>query len=144
MEIKDLNPNQALKDLLIGKVNITLSESESRTVAIYKQGERPNVDLGDEFIDVLNNGIISSTTKPFGMFKGNLAVTLYCKANADGTAKLKRINSMLSQVESLVKDKKSGDYFFEFVPNNVITPITVDSTSGYAILVVNISWYTLQ
>lgn len=144
MNIKDLQPDKALKDLLDGKVEIALSATESRIAKVYKQGERPNTDLGDEFIDILYNGTIRSVTKPLGLYRGNLAITLYCKAQTDGTAKDKRINSMLSQVESLSNGKVNGKFFFEVNEDNIITPITINTTTGYATMVVNITWHTTE
>jgi hypothetical protein len=144
MYIKDLQPDQALKDLLEGKVKIALSTNESRIAKVYKQGERPNVDLGDEFLDILYNGTIMSMTKPLGAYRGNLAITLYCKANTDGTAKFNRINSILSQVEALCKGKISGKFFFDINEDNIITPITINATTGYATIVVNVVWHTTE
>ena len=144
MNIKDLQPDQALKELLDGKVEIALSASESRIAEVYRQGERPNTDLGDEFVDILHNGVIRSMTKPLGLYRGNLAVTIYCKAQTDGTAKFNRINSMLSQVESLVKCKSSGKFFFEINEDNIITPITTNATTGYSTIVLNIDWHTTE
>lgn len=144
MNIKDLQPDQALKELLDGKVQIALSASESRIAEVYRQGERPNTDLGDEFVDILHNGVIRSMTKPLGLYRGNLAVTIYCKAQTDGTAKFNRINSMLSQVESLVKCKSSGKFFFEINEDNIITPITTNATTGYSTIVLNIDWHTTE
>ena len=83
-------------------------------------------------------------TKPFGLYRGSLAVTIYCKAQTDGTAKFNRINSMLSQVESLVKCKSSGKFFFEVNEDNIITPITTNATTGYSTIVLNIDWHTTE
>ena len=108
--LSQLHPDKALKDLLDGNVEIAISSSESRIAKVYGQGERPNTNLGDEFIDVLYNGAIRAMTKPMSVYRGNLAITLYCKAQSDGTSKSNRLNSMLSQVESLVNNKASGKY----------------------------------
>ena len=142
--LSQLQPDKALKDLLDGNVSIAISSSESRIAEVYRQGERPNTDLGGEFIDVLYNGTIRAMTKPMGVYRGNLAVTLYCKAQSDGTAKFNRINSMVSQVESLVNCKSSGKFFFEINPSNVITPMTYNSATGYITMTINIEWNTTE
>ena len=142
--LAELHPDKALEALLEGNVSIAISASESRIAEVYRQGERPNTDLGDEFIDVLPNGVSRAMTKPMGVFRGNLAVTLYCKAQSNGTAKENRINSMLSQVESLVNSKVSGKFFFEITPSNVITPMTYNSTTGYTTITINIEWNTTE
>lgn len=142
--LADLNPDQALEILLEDNVTIAVSASESRVAEVYRQGERPNTDLGDEFIEVLPNGVIRAMTKPMGVFRGNLAVTLYCKAQSNGTAKFNRIKSMLSQVESLVNAKSSGVFFFEINPSNVITPMTYNSATGYTTMTINVEWNTTE
>lgn len=142
--ISQLQPDKALKDLLDGKVEIAISSSESRIAKVYGQGERPNTGLGDEFIDVLYNGTIRAMTKPMGVYRGNLAITLYCKAQSNGTTKKNRINSMLSQVELLVNNKASGKYFFSIPLNNVITPISYNAATGYTTMVVNIEYHTTE
>lgn len=142
--LSELHPDKALEALLEGKVSIAISASESRIAEVYRQGERPNTDLGDEFIDVLPNGVVRAMTKPMGVYRGNLAVTLYCKAQSDGTAKENRINAMLSQVESLVNCKSSGKFFFKITPSNVITPMTYNSATGYTTITINIEWNTTE
>lgn len=142
--LAELHPDKALEALLQGNVSIAISASDSRIAEVYRQGERPNTDLGDEFIDVLPNGVVQAMTKPLGVYRGNLAVTLYCKAQSDGTAKFNRINSMLSQVESLANYKSSGKFFFKITPSNVITPMTYNSATGYTTMTINIEWNTTE
>lgn len=144
ISLSQLEPDKALKDLLDGKVEIAISSSESRIAKVYRQGERPNIDLGDEFIDVLYNGTIRAMTKPMGVYRGNLAITLYCKAQSDGTAKFNRITSMLKQVELLVNNKASGKYFFAIPLNNIITPMSYNAATGYMTMVVNIEYRTTE
>lgn len=142
--LAELHPDKALEALLQGNVSIAISASESRIAEVYRQGKRPNTDLGDEFIDVLPNGVVQAMTKPLGVYRGNLAVMLYCKAQSDGTAKFNRINSMLSQVESLANCKSSGKFFFKITPSNVITPMTYNSATGYTTITINIEWNTTE
>lgn len=144
IRLEDLQPDQALKTLLEGKIEIALSEDNSRIAQIYKQGERPSTIAGDEFIEILHNGVIRSMTKPFGFYRGNLAIMLYCKAQSNGVAKFNRINSMLNQVESLCNGKSSGKFFFAINEDNIITPVSINSTTGYATIVVNIAWHTTE
>lgn len=144
ISLSELHPDQALKALLEGNVSIAISADESRIAEVYRQGERPNTDLGDEFIEILPNGVVRAMTKPMGVYRGNLAVTLYCKAQSNGTAKENRINSMLSQVELLVNCKSSGKFFFEINPSNVITPMTYNSATGYTTTTLNVEWNTTE
>lgn len=144
IKLSELHPDKALEMLLEGNVSIEISEEESRVALIYRQGERPNTDLGDEFIEILPNGVVRAMTKPMGVYRGNLAVILYCKAQSDGTAKENRINSMLSQLESLVNCKSSSKFFFEINPSNVITPISYNSATGYTTMTLNVEWHTTE
>lgn len=142
--LSELHPDVALKSLLEGNVSIAISDDESRIADIYRQGERPNVDLSDEFIEILPNGVIQSMVKPMGLYRGNLAVMIYCKAQSDGTAKFNRINSILGQVERLVHCKSNGKYFFEINLANLITPFTYNSSTGYTSMILNVSWNTTE
>lgn len=144
MKIKDLIPDEVLVGLLDGKVTVQSSETEIRTICVYGQSKQPNKDVDDEFINVLNNGVVHSITKPLGLFAANLALTVYCKSNSDGTAKTKRIRQIVSQCVELVNEKSSQGFFFELDPANVITPTTVNLTDGYATTVLNVAWHTTQ
>lgn len=141
--ISKIAPDKALVSLIDGEIKIDISADEYRVVPIYRQGSRPNTDSEEEFIEVLNNGIIRAITKPIGLYKGNLAVVVYCKALADGTAKFNRIESILSQLEQLVNCNVGEDVYFEVDSNNLITPLTYDSESGYSIVILNIEWHSI-
>lgn len=144
MNLSELTPDTALAALLDGKVEVQISATASRMVKVYAQAEQPQTGLADEFISVFYNGTVRSITKPIGIFRGNIALTLYCKSNSDGTAKRKRIASMIAQVVELVNSKVADSFFFELDPANVITPTTVNLTNGYATTVLNVEWSTVQ
>lgn len=144
MNLSDLTPDIALAALLDGKVEVHISETKKLAVKAYVQAEQPQTGLDDEFISVFYNGTVRSITQPIGVFRGNLALTLYCKSNSDGTAKRKRIASMIEQVVELVNEKTSRGFFFELNPTNVITPTTVNLTNGYAITILNMDWSTVH
>lgn len=144
IKLTELQPDKALQDLLKDNIEVNVSDTESRIIEVYRQGERPNVDLGEEFIDVLRNGVIRSTTTPMGVCKGNLAVTIYCKAQSNGVSKFNRINSILDQLEVLIHRKLSGKFFFEINIDNVITPMIYNETTGYTTLSLNVEWYTTE
>lgn len=144
MNLSDLTPDIALAALLDGKVAVQTSATASRTVKVYAQAEQPQTGLADEFISIFYNGTVRSITKPIGIFRGNIALTLYCKSNSDGTAKKKRIASMVERCVELVNSKTSQDFFFSLDPTNVITPTTVNLTNGYATTVLNVEWRTIS
>ncbi|WP_290437747.1 hypothetical protein [Muribaculum intestinale] len=144
MNLSELTPDTALAALLDGNVEVQTSEKSSRKVRTYAQAEQSQTGLADEFISVFYNGTVRSLTRPLGIFRGNLAITLYCKSNSDGTAKKKRIASMIEQCEFLVNGTSLFGFYFELDPSNVITPTTVNLTNGYAITVLNVKWNTIH
>lgn len=140
MNLSDLTPDTALAALLDGRIVVQTSATTSRVAKVYAQAEQPQTGLADEFISVFYNGVVRSLTKPIGIFRGNLALTLYCKSNSDGTAKRKRIASMVERCVELVNGKTSQGFFFELDPANVITPTTVNLTTGYSTTILNVKW----
>lgn len=144
MTISELTPDMALAALLDGKVEVQTSETKKSVVKSYAQAEQPQTGLDDEFISIFYNGTVRSITHPIGVFRGNLALTIYCKSNSDGTAKRKRIASMIEQTVKLVNCKTAQGFFFKLNPANIITPTTVNLTNGYATTVLNVEWHTTK
>lgn len=140
MKLSELNPDIVLASLLSGEVRVQTSTSADRKVKAYAQAEQPQNITADEFILILNNGIISSKTQPIGLLSGNLALTIYSKSNSNGTAKRNRINSMIDQCVEIVDKCSAEGFFFELSPTNIITPTTVNLTNGYATTVLNVKW----
>lgn len=138
--IADLNPDVALAALLDGKVTVQTSATESHTIRAYADEERPNKNLSDEFIDVEWNGGAQSLTEDPALFKGNLMMTIWCKAQTDGRAKKKLVRQIVSQVAPLVHRKVSQGFVFNFAPTNVITPTTTNLTTGYSTTILNVKW----
>lgn len=144
MTLSELTPDMVLATLLDGKVEVQTSATKKSAIKVYAQAEQPQNGLGNEFISVFYNGTVRSITRPLGVFRGNLALTLYCKSNSDGTAKRKRIASMIEQAVEFVNGKTSHGFFFELNPASVITPTTVNLTNGYATTVLNVEWHTTK
>lgn len=137
-----INPDEKLKLWLDDQITVQVSDTESRKVLVYHQGSRPNTDLPDEFIEVLFNGNVRSRTKPIGFLEGNLAVTIYCKANADGTAKFNRVKSIEKQLAELVSNKVTGGFFYELNLDSVIVPLQINTAIGYSTKTLNVAWHT--
>lgn len=138
--IADLNPDVALAALLDGKVTVQTSATQSHTIRAYADEERPNKNLADEFIDVEWNGGAQSLTEDPALFKGNLMLTIWCKAQTDGRAKKKLVKQIVSQVAPLVHRKVSQGFVFSFDSANVITPTTTNLTTGYSTTILNVKW----
>ena len=83
----NINPDVVLAALLDRKVSVQTSATESYAIRAYADEERPNKGVADEFIDIEWNGSARSLTRPLGLFRGNLALVIWCKARADGRAK---------------------------------------------------------
>lgn len=138
--IADLNPDVALAALLDGKVSVQTSATQSHTIRAYADEERPNKNLANEFIDVEWNGGAQSLTQPLGLYRGNLLLTIWCKAQTDGRAKKKLVKQIVAQVENLVNGVKADGFIFTFDPLQVITPTTTNLTTGYSTTILNVQW----
>lgn len=141
INIADIRPDAELKQLLEGKITIKkAADADYTPIEVYQQGERPNTKLENEFIDININGVVRAKLQPLGLFYGNLAVSVYCKTYDNGAVNQIRVNSIVSQLEEYLKYRKSGRYFFELNPQNIITPTTINVTSGYSVTVLNVEW----
>lgn len=138
--IAELNPDAVLASLLDGKVTVYTSKTESHVIRAYADEERPNKNLGNEFIDVEWNGGAQSLTKDPALFRGNLMLTIWCKAQTDGRAKKKIVKQIVSQITPLVHNEVSQGFVFTFDPTNVITPTTTNLTTGYSTTILNVKW----
>lgn len=142
MNISEINPDAQLKSLLEGKVYVQISAEDSRLVQVYKQGERPNIEIPEEYLEILQNGPIRSKTLQMGVLEGALALAVSIKSNDDGTVKLNRLNSVIRQIEGLVGNQSSESFFFYFNTDNIITAPSVNLTSGYSTAILNVMWHT--
>ena len=139
MTIAELTPDTALAALLDGKVTV---DKNAKVVKVYAQGEQPNVGVDKDYITVVNNGVITSRTKPLGLFTGNLALSVNSKLNNDRTIKLSRMRKLVAQCAEIVNGATSQGFFFEFDATNVITPPTPNDSTGYATTILNVAWHT--
>lgn len=138
--IADLNPDVVLASLLDGKVRVQTSATKSHAIRAYGDGERPNKGVGDEFIEVAWNGGARSLTEDPALFRGNLLLTIWCKAQTDGRAKKKLVRQIVGQVAPLVHRRVRDGFVFTFDPSNVITPTTTNLTTGYSTTILNVEW----
>lgn len=137
MKASELTPDVALKSLLDGNV-----KADRKKLKVYAHGELPNTDLGDDFLSIKRNGVVRSMTKPIGVFRGSIALIVYCRSNTNGTSKMSRSRLLSKQCEDLVNCKVSDDYYFELNANNPITATTNNLASGYSTTVLNVEWHT--
>lgn len=140
MKPSELNADLSIATLLKGNVKVQTSAKASRAVAVYAQGQQPQTDLADEFIICEPNGKISSLTQPVGIYTGNVALTMYCKCNADGTIKRNRVLSMVEQCTELLHGQSADGFYFGLNADNVIMPMTTNLINGYASMALNVEW----
>lgn len=138
--IADIYPDVVLASLLDNKISVQTSKTESHTIRVYADEDRPNTNLDSEFIDVEWNGGAESLTEDPALFRGNLLLTIWCKSQADGRAKKKLIRQIVSQLTPLVHRKTLQGFVFTFSPTNVITPTTSSFTTGYSTTILNVKW----
>ena len=143
MRPSEIRPDLALKRLLEGNIILQKSETEFADVKVYAQGERPNDGLDSEFVEILLNGSVRSVTKPMGLLRGNIALAVYVKTYDDSSVFQYRVDALLKLIEEKVSPSTSENYFFEINPDNIITPTTVNVTSGYSTTILNIEWHTV-
>lgn len=143
MRPSEIRPDIALKKLLEGNLILQRSETDFVDVKVYAQGESPNDGLDSEFVEILLNGSIRSVTKPIGLLRSSIALVVYVKTYDDGSVFQYRVDSLLKLIEEKVSNIVSGDYFFEINPDNIITPTTVNVTTGYSTTILNIQWHTV-
>lgn len=143
MRPSEIRPDLALKTLLDGQIVLRKSATESVVIDMYAQGERPNTGLASEFVEILFNGAVRSLTKPIGVLRGNVVVSVYVKSYEDGSVFQYRVDSIMKQIEEKVSNAMAGNYFFEINPDNIITPTTTNIASGYSTTILNIEWHTV-
>lgn len=143
MRPSEIRPDLSLKALLDNNIVLQKSETESVVVKVFAHGERPNTGLASEFIEILFNGTIRSITKPVGVLRGNIVVSVYVQSYEDGSVFQYRVDSIMEQLEEIISEKVKDNYFFEMNPNNLITPTTTDIISGYSTTVLNVQWHTI-
>lgn len=143
MRPSEIRPDIALKKLIEGKIILQRSETEFADIKVYAQGERPNDGLNTEFVEIMINGLVRSVTKPLGFLKGSLALTIYVKAYDDGSVFQYRVDHILKLIEEKVSNSTSEGYYFEINPNNIVTPTTVNVSTGYSTTILNIEWHTV-
>ena len=113
MRPSKIRPDLALKSILDKQIVLQKSATESVAIKTYAQGEKPNTELDDEFIEIQFNGAIRSKTKPIGVLSGNLIVAIYVKSYEDGSVFQYRVDSILEQLEQKVSGLTVDGFFFK-------------------------------
>lgn len=142
MSLATLNPDVVLAEALNDNVIVNTSDTEFHTIKAYPANKQPNKDLPKEYLNVYQNGIIQSKTKPIGLYYGNLALAIFVETQSDGTAKTNRIRQIIEQCEAMVNERSYSGFHYQLDPANVITPTTPNINTGYTTTILNIEWHT--
>jgi len=123
------NPASALKDALVTK---------GVTTTIYINGETPTSKLPDEFIEIVQNGAMSSIGSKLGCASLNLMVSISVKLLSTGGANFVRENVILGVFQSLFEGTivKSG-YSFTVDRSRMVYQ-GKNINSGYSTKILNI------
>lgn len=139
MNIADLNPDVVLAGLLNNRVEVQTSARTGYNIRCYADGKQPNKGVADEFLSIIWNGAARSRTQEGNCYIGDLALTIFCKTQADNTVKTQRIRQILGQIQKLASGVSVDGFFFHVDPQQVITSTYTDST-GYSRTTVNVEW----
>ena len=141
-KISEITPDTVLAGMLDNAVIVTTSKTQNHSVRAYGDGETPNTISDDEFISIGWNGNVQSVTFPVNIYKGNLILSIYVKTQSDGRVKKHITAQIVERCVRLIDGKAKGGYCFTLNPSNVITPTTVNLTTGYSTKILNVEWHT--
>lgn len=141
-KISEITPDTVLAGMLDNAVIVTTSKTQNHSVRAYGDGETPNTISDDEFISIGWNGNVQSVTFPVNIYKGNLTLSIYVKTQSDGRVKKHITAQIVEMCVRLIDGKAKDGYCFTLNPSNVITPTTVNLTTGYSTKILNVEWHT--
>jgi hypothetical protein len=141
-KISEITPDTVLAGMLDNAVIVTTSKTQNHSVRAYGDGETPNTISDDEFISIGWNGNVQSVTFPVNIYKGNLILSIYVKTQSDGRVKKHITAQIVERCVRLIDGKAKEGYCFTLNPSNVITPTTVNLTTGYSTKILNVEWHT--
>lgn len=141
-KISEITPDSVLAGMLDNAVIVTTSKTQNHSVRAYGDGETPNTISDDEFISIGWNGNVQSVTFPVNIYRGNLILSIYVKTQSDGRVKKHITAQIVERCVRLIDGKAKEGYCFTLNPSNVITPTTVNLTTGYSTKILNVEWHT--
>ena len=141
-KISEITPDTVLAGMLDNAVIVTTSKTQNHSVRAYGDGETPNTISDVEFISIGWNGNVQSVTFPVNIYRGNLILSIYVKTQSDGRVKKHITAQIVERCVRLIDGKAKEGYCFTLNPSNVITPTTVNLTTGYSTKILNVEWHT--
>ena len=137
-----IHPDVELRDLLQGNIVVGQAGGGTALVKVYCNAEAPTSSLPNDFICIQQNGSASTLGTNIQFASGYLMLILYSKMNDDGSAKMNRINNILTQFDELLEGANTANYFYRFDSDRIIMPTTTDQSSGYSTTILNLRWTT--
>jgi hypothetical protein len=134
MKISDITPKEGLKQLLI---------NAGVTTTIYANNDMPTTGLPNEFIYIVQNGLITSYTKELSYSLSTLSVSLSVKLLSTGATNIVKEKILLGNIESSIHRKSLDDNYFEFDLTNLMSD-SRNIVAGYSTKIINIQVKTYK
>lgn len=134
MKISDITPKEGLKQLLI---------NAGVTTTIYANNDMPTTGLPNEFIYIVQNGLITSYTKELSYSLSTLSVSLSVKLLSTGATNIVKEKILLGKIESSIHRKSLEDNYFEFDLTNLMSD-SRNIVAGYSTKIINIQVKTYK
>lgn len=122
-------PDIALKDLL---------EKSGVTETIYGIGQLPKTGMPDSFIEIMQNGPISSNASQMGVGRCVLSLVVTVKLLTTGSRNVKKENLIISKFQNLFNPAKVHQGFIFSLDKRNLVFSGKDLVSGYSTKIVNI------
>lgn len=134
MKLSDITPKEGLKQLLI---------NAGVTTTIYANNDMPTTGLPNEFIYIVQNGLITSYTKELSYSLSTLSLSLSVKLLSTGATNIVKEKILLSKIESSIHRKSLDDNYFELDLTNLMSD-SRNIVAGYSTKIINIQVKTYK
>lgn len=134
MKLSDITPKEGLKQLLI---------NAGVTTTIYANNDMPTTGLPNEFIYIVQNGLITSYTKELSYSLSTLSVSLSVKLLSTGATNIVKEKILLGKIESSIHRKSLDDNYFELDLTNLMSD-SRNIIAGYSTKIINIQVKTYK
>jgi len=127
-----IDPQTPLKDLILAK---------GVTQDIYVNNETPSSDLPKHFLEIAQNGPMTTKSTRVGNAECMLSVSIYVKNMSTGATNNVKMKMILDQFEAMfAKPLKSGSFSYALEPLNMVYS-GKSLASGYSTKIINVKTY---
>ena len=129
MKFSDINPSSVLKTVLV---------TAGMTETIYADGEKPTSGLPAKYIEILNNGYVSSNSSQFGLYQQTLIVSINVRLSPLGTRDIVSEKTIMAKLDNiLLSPVVSEKYSFSMSKTSMFGG-SRNLISGYSTKLINI------